>query len=143
MLFNQDRTAMREVYFQSWQKKIAAEVLNPTEAIISTIIEEHPEYHHLFDKKKKNIDKDFSPEAGQMNPFLHMGLHIAIREQLATNRPFGIKGVYLELMDQHQDNSTVEHLMMDHLVDALMQAQKYGMPPNEQQYLSNLRQLLQ
>ncbi len=142
MLFNNDRNAMREVYYQSWQKKLKGETLNPTEAIISTVITEHPEYHKIFDKKQNHIDKDFSPESGQTNPFLHMGLHIAIREQLATNRPFGIKGIYLELMNKYQDNSTVEHMMMDHLVETMMASQRTGLPPNEQNYLQSLRQLL-
>ena len=142
MLFSNDRNEVREMYYQVWEKHNAKQALTPMEHIICAVIQEHPEYHKFLKNKSKHKQKDFSPEAGQTNPFLHMGLHIAIREQLATNRPFGIKGVYTELMEKHHSNSTVEHLMMEHLMDCLMNAQKTQPPPNELHYINQLRQLL-
>ena len=43
---------------------------------------------------------NYSPRSGQLNPWLHMGLHLAVREQVATNRPHGITEVHAKLAAQ-------------------------------------------
>ena len=78
---------------------------------------------------------------GQTNPFLHMGMHLAIREQLATNRPAGITETFGLLMARVQDAHAVEHRMMECLGEALWQAQRSGQEPDEARYLACLRQL--
>lgn len=141
MLFNTNREAIRQTYYLSWQKNKNGEPLNPTEAIVCEVIKEHPEYHRIIEDTSR-IDKDFTPENGETNPFLHMGLHIAIREQLATNRPIGIKNIYTDLMYKFQDTSKVEHMIMDYLVETIITSQKQGTPPDEKVYLDNLKKLL-
>ncbi|WP_204318325.1 DUF1841 family protein [Serratia marcescens] len=48
-----------------------------------------------------------SVELGETNPFLHMGLHLAVREQVATDRPQGIRTVYTKLIEKYQDPMVV------------------------------------
>src|SRR3569623_581802 len=85
-VFTQDREQLRRVFVESWRKFRANEALETLEQLIVQAIHAHPEYHALFDWPDKLLDKDYTPEMGQSNPFLHLGLHIAVQEQVATHR---------------------------------------------------------
>ncbi len=69
--------------------------LSPLEAQIAAVVEWHPEYHEAI--TGDDLDRDYTPDGGQTNPFLHMGLHLGIREQVATDRPAGIAAIYSAL----------------------------------------------
>lgn len=142
MFFGQDRDQLRQFYFDAWNKSNKGEELIPLEKIIADIIRLHPEYHAMLEKPEQAKQQDFTPEMGQSNPFLHMGMHIAIHEQLSTNRPFGIQDVYRQLLAVHQDAHKAEHMMMDCLGEAMWLAQRNGSAPDEMQYLENLKKLL-
>ena len=86
------------------------------------------------------MSRDYTPEMGQTNPFLHMGMHIAIREQLGGDRPAGILVVYQRLC-RRLDSHAAEHLMMECLGETLWEAQRGGGEPDERVYLERLRQL--
>jgi len=143
MLFSKDRHKMRQFFFDIWQKQLNGTTpLEPMEQIIAGIIEQHPEYHALLADPDAVIDKDFTPEMGQSNPFLHMSMHIAIQEQLATQRPKGIIDIYQALIKKCNDPHAAEHQMMEPLGDMLMQAQRRNTAPDEKHYLKGLRKLL-
>ena len=127
------------MYADAWQKARDGQPLSPLEAQIATVIEQHPEYHD--DVVNADSDRDYPPEAGQTNPFLHMGLHLSLREQVATDRPAGIAAIHAALMARHGDPHAVEHRMIECLAEALWQAQRDGGPPDERQYLERLRRL--
>jgi DnaJ-domain-containing protein 1 len=134
-----NRNEIRDFYIKSWQKKLNNKTLEPLEQQVVAIILEHPEYQQLIENNDI-IDQDFSPESGQTNPFLHMGLHLAIREQVNTNRPMGIKDVYSKLVKKYGPEKA-EHLIMDCLVESIWQSQKYGTSPDEASYLENIKRL--
>ena len=60
------------------------------------------------------------------NPFLHLGLHLALREQVATNRPLGIAGVFQRLVSKYGDPLEAEHQIMAVLSEWLWRAQQTG-----------------
>ena len=138
MIFSQDRNELRRMYADAWQKRVAGQVLSPLEAQIATVVEEHPEYHAAV---SGDLDKDFAVEGGQTNPFLHMGLHLGIREQVATNRPAGIAAVFEALAARMSNPHEAEHRMIDCLAEALWEAQRQNRPPDETAYLERLRRL--
>lgn len=78
----------------------------------------------------------YFPELGQTNPFLHMGLHLAIRDQVSTDRPSGIAGIYQQLLNKYADNLAVEHLLMESLAECLWQAQRNQSMIDETSYLN-------
>ncbi len=80
------------MYADAWRKKQAAETLTALEAQIAQVLDDHPEYHDALGED--GIGESFEPDHGRTNPFLHMGLHLAIRDQLSTNRPEGIIDTY-------------------------------------------------
>lgn len=130
---------MRRYFVAVWSKALAGLPLQPMERIIADVIAMHPEYHALLNPASAALERDYTPEGGQTNPFLHMGMHIALREQLGANRPAGIGGVYQALQARHPDEHTAQHAMLDCLGEMLMLAQRNAVPPDEAQYLHCLR----
>jgi len=136
----QSRDEVRQVYLNVWHKMQQRELLEPMEALIADVIEAHPEYHLLLAESDDIKQQEFTPEQGQTNPFLHMGMHIALREQAGSDRPVGIKSIYQRLVTakgQHE----AEHAMMECLGQALWNAQRSGQSPDEADYLDCLKRL--
>ena len=142
MLFTQDRTRTRELYRSAWRRHLAGEPLEPLERQIVSLLEEHPEYHATLRGDDAVLDRDFTAEDGTENPFLHLGLHLALREQVGTDRPAGIASLTRSLLLRHGDGHAVEHLMMQCLGEFLWDAQRQGRAPDEAAYLERLRALL-
>lgn len=127
------------MYADTWQKHCDKIPLTPLEAQIADVIEWHPEYH--ADVMSDELNKDYTPDAGKTNPFLHMGLHLGIREQIATNRPSGITSIYSTLTARVGDAHLAEHRMIDCLAETLWEAQSQNTAPDEQKYLASLYHL--
>jgi hypothetical protein len=136
-----DRDQLRGHYVAAWRKRRAGEPLEPMEALIAAVVAEHPEYHRLLEAPEAALKADYLPELGATNPFLHMGLHIALREQVATDRPAGVAAVHRALSERLGDRHQAEHAMIDCLGEALWQAQRSGTTPDEQRYLACLNRL--
>ncbi|KEI35892.1 hypothetical protein FRA_26c02050 [Francisella sp. W12-1067] len=141
MILSQDRDQLRKLFIDSWQKFQDRQPLTAIEEQISRIIELHPEYHNQININ--NIDKDYSPEMGQINPFLHISLHLAVIEQIQTNRPAGIASIYTKLLAKYNfDEHKVQHIMIDYLAEEMWKSQKYNALPEDKVYLDKLNQLL-
>ncbi len=139
MIFGQDRGELRRMYRDAWRKRSDKLPLSPLEAQIVAVIEWHPEYH--ADVTSDDLDRDYAPDGGRTNPFLHMGLHLGIREQVATNRPPGIAAIHTALLARHSDAHAAEHEMIEALAETLWEAQSSNAPPDEQKYLRRLQAL--
>jgi len=137
---NQSRSDLRQMYVDAWRKHRERLPMEPLEAQIAQVIAEHPEYQALLNDADAALARDFTPEGGQSNPFLHMGLHLTVRDQVATDRPQGIRSAYMALARRREPHD-VEHAMIEHLAEALWQAQRDGSPPNEQVYLRRVQKL--
>lgn len=143
MLFTQDRTRTRQLFRSAWQKHSNGEVLEPLEKQIASLLEEHPEYHSIINSDQdKILDRDFISEHGNENPFLHLSLHLALREQVGTDRPAGIASITRSLLLKHGDGHTVEHLMIEKLGLFLWEAQRQQRAPDEAAYMESLKELL-
>lgn len=137
---DQRRDGLRRMYVEAWRKHLESRPLEPLEDQIVRVLEQHPEYHPAVTDEGA-VARDFTPEGGQTNPFLHMGLHLAIREQVATNRPAGIADVHRRLCGRTGDAHAAEHRMIECLGEALWRGQRSGLPPDEAAYLEALRKL--
>jgi hypothetical protein len=138
---DQDRSALRRLYVEAWRGFRAGRPLEPLEHQIAAVIELHPEYHALLEDESAVVAGEYTPEQGESNPFLHMGLHLAVREQVATDRPAGIAAIRVALVEVLGDMHAAEHRMVERLGEALWQAQRSGRPPDEAAYLESLRRL--
>jgi len=142
MFFSNDRNKIRQFFRTSWQKFVDKQPAEPIELIVGEVVSLHPEYHALLEAEEEILDKDYLPENGESNPFLHMGMHITLREQYLSDRPAGINLLYKKILMEAGDAHQTEHLMMDCLGESLWQAQQSGQMPNEARYLDCLRQLI-
>ena len=141
-MFTHQRESLRNFYLETLEKIKNKHILSPLESQVAEILLAHPEY--LKDLEDiKILEKDFSVELGEINPFLHLGLHMGLQEQVLTNRPAGIQEIYQNLLIKyaHQDPHEIQHLMMDQLAEILWLSQKYQTNPDEQKYLEKLRWL--
>jgi hypothetical protein len=138
---NQSRADLRGMYLEAWRKHRAGLPMEPLEAQIVAVIVEHPEYHVLLNDADAALAKDFTPENGQSNPFLHMAMHLAVRDQIATDRPTGIRDVFAKLI-RRRDKLSAEHAIAEHLTDMIWLAQRSGLPPDEQVYLRRIQKLV-
>jgi len=134
------RDQLRRMYLESWRKFTQRLPLEPLEAQVAAVIAEHPEYIAWLESADA-LGGEFSPEGGQQNPFLHMGLHLAIREQVATDRPSGIAAIHAKLSKRLGGDHPAEHAMLEPLAETLWEAQRKNESPDEQSYLERLRKL--
>jgi len=135
------REEMRRRYLEAWRKFSAHEPLAPLEGQLAAVIAEHPEYIGWLESGDAALLAEFTPEGGRENPFLHMGLHLAIREQVATDRPAGIARLHRELTRRSENAHAAEHRMIEPLAQTLWEAQRSGQVPDELAYLERLRRL--
>ena len=137
-MFNPDRRALRQQMAQAWQRYRDGLPTDSLQSKIGRVVERHPEYHALIESPDA-AEADFSPEDGQINPFLHLSLHMAIDDQLSTNRPPGIVDVFAAICRAKGDTHAAEHVLLERLGEALWQASKSGIPPDTNAYLEALR----
>lgn len=142
MFYSEQRQDTRSFFFTVWQKMQTKAPLLPLEGQIADVISLHPEYSDVVSDPQKNLDKDYTIEKGQSNPFLHMGMHLALREQLGTNRPVGIQRLYRQYCQNIGDEHSAEHSMIETLGEILWEAQRAGTAPNEKRYIELLKERL-
>jgi hypothetical protein len=137
---NQSRDEFRRFYIEAWRKHRERLPMEPLEAQIADVIALHPEYQSSLENPDA-LDKDYTPESGQSNPFLHMGLHLAVREQVSTDRPQGIRAAFEALVSRMGSPHDAEHQMIECLAEALWDAQRSGRAPDEFAYLQRVLRL--
>jgi hypothetical protein len=129
------RDQLRLAYSQAWAKHLARVPLAPLEAQIADVIETHPEYQRIVADADRAVGFEQSSAEGAENPFLHMGLHLAVREQVSVDRPPGIRDLKSQLQARYGDAHRAEHVLMEALGEELWTAQRDGRTPDERQYL--------
>ncbi len=142
LLFGTDRNRIRRYFGEVWRKHTAGQPLEPLERIIAGVIGAHPEYQAVLTGAEEALERDYLSEQGETNPFLHLGMHIAIQEQLRSDRPPGIVPVYEQLCQRYGDSHAAEHQMMECLGETLWEAQRNGAEPDAAAYLQRLRRLM-
>ena len=140
MLFGNSRDDLRRTWLQAWQRAEDGAVLTALETQLVTLVREHPEYHDWLRDGDAALQAEFSPQSGGGNPFLHLSMHLALREQVSTDRPRGIARIHARLAARGNAHDA-EHRMMEALGKALWEAQRAGRMPDERAYLENLERL--
>ncbi len=135
-----NRDQMRRVFLDVRDKLDQGHPLEPMEALIADVLQLHPEYNQLLSDPERALGTDFDADSGQPNPFLHLAMHLSLREQAQVDRPAGIRDIHSKLC-RRLGVHDAEHAMMECLGQALWQAQRDGRPPDEQAFLECLRSL--
>lgn len=139
-MFSQDRDALRQTYLTAWRKARAGEPLEPVERQIVEVAEQHPEYHRLLEQGESALGREWLPAGGEGNPFLHMALHIALQEQVGTDRPPGIRRLYQGMIESCLgDVHAAEHRILECLAEAIWKVQRHGHEFRPKAYLKCIK----
>jgi hypothetical protein len=123
-MFSPTRDESRRLFFESWRKFKAGTALEGLEATVVGVLTAHPEYHSMLEQPERHIDTNYSPDAGQVNPFLHLSLHLAVEEQLSIDQPRGIRGRYQGLVARLDSEHDAKHRIIECLAETIWQAQR-------------------
>jgi hypothetical protein len=136
------RDDLRRSYVDAWRKHTSGLPLTPLEALIADVLVLHPEYQALM--RDAPTAQGFDPSGGSSRetPFLHMGLHLAVREQVSIDRPPGIRALLQSLQARLGGLHEAEHVLMESLAETLWEAQRSGRAPDEARYVELVRHRL-
>jgi hypothetical protein len=137
-MFNPSREQVRQFFCEAWRKYRQRAILEGAEVAAADLIVHHPEYHALLEDAATAVEQEFTPESGQMNPFLHLSLHLAVAEQISIDQPPGIRAAYQALRDR-LDVHAAEHAIMECLGETIWRAQRHGAAMDAQAYLNCVR----
>ena len=138
-MFAPSRDEARRYIVGAWRKFRAGEPLSDLERTVVSLVAMHPEYHALIDDGERHLERDWSPDGGAVNPFLHLSLHLAVAEQLAIDQPPGIRDEFERLKLAHGDEHHALHDVLECLGETMWQAQRLGTGPDATIYLDCLR----
>ncbi|MBW7861467.1 MAG: DUF1841 family protein [Rhodocyclaceae bacterium] len=137
-MFDPSREQARNFFIETWRKQQAGEVLTPIEHLAADLIAQHPEYHTLL-TDPESLTREFSPEDGQINPFLHLSLHLAIEEQLSIDQPPGLRAAFARLQLRLGDRHAALHDTLECLGETLYNAQRTRSAPDGAAYVECVR----
>ena len=137
-MFAPSRDEARMFLIDAWSKYRAEQPLSGLEQTAAQLVAMHPEYQSLLDVPEAHVHRDYQPEQGDVNPFLHLSLHLAVAEQLAIDQPPGIVAHYERLREARRDTHEALHAIVECLGEAIWQAQRTGSGPDAAVYLACL-----
>ena len=137
-MFNPTRDQSRQFLFDLWAKHLANAPLSAMESMALSIVLEHPEYHATLEDPERYLDRDWKPEGGETNPFLHLSMHLAIEEQLSIDQPPGIRAAVEALAKRRGSMHDARHDVMECLAEMIWQAQRNGTGFDNRSYLDCL-----
>lgn len=124
-MFNPSRDQVRRFFCDAWKKHVERLPLVGAEVTAADIAVRHPEYHALLTNPEAAVEQEWSPEGGQMNPFLHLSLHLAIHEQVSIDQPPGIRAAYQAIAARLSPHDA-EHVLLEALGETIWRAQREG-----------------
>ncbi len=137
-MFNPTREQVRDFFFETWRKYRAGEPLAGMEALALEVLLAHPEYHAPLSDPERQREQEYFPELGQINPFLHMSLHLALEEQLSIDQPAGVAARFAALLARHGERHAAVHEAIECLAEMVWRAQRDGAAPDGAAYLDCL-----
>jgi hypothetical protein len=137
-VFAPTRDEARRFLTDAWHKYRGGAPLSGLEQKAVELIAMHPEYHAIVEAPDVHVERDYRPEQGDVNPFLHLSLHLAVAEQLAIDQPPGIVAQFERLRAARGDAHAALHAIVECLGEVVWQAQRTGTGPDAALYLDCL-----
>src|SRR5512143_545917 len=137
-MYAPSRDEARRFLAEAWAKHRAGAPLSALERVAADLIALHPEYHSIVEQPERHVDRDYGPEGGETNPFLHLALHLAVAEQLSIDQPPGIRAQFERLRAARGDEHAALHAVLECLGEVVWSAQRRGTPPDATLYLKCL-----
>ncbi|MDO5685945.1 MAG: DUF1841 family protein [Neisseria sp.] len=140
-MFNVNTFDVRRFFAEAWRNRLSPQADALQQKAIRIVLA-HPEYHHYVENAEDYLTRNWLPEQGETNPFLHLSLHLSVQEQVAIDQPFGIADIHRRLCAKHGDWVTAEHEMMEALAEMIWRAQRNGTGFDVNAYITQLRRLV-
>lgn len=137
-MFSPSRDQVRELFFEAWRKYRGGEPIAGMETLVVEVALAHPEYHAILDDPDRYRDRDYLPELGETNPFLHMSLHLALEEQLSIDQPAGVAARFALLLARLGDRHAAVHEAIECLAEMVWRSQRDAARPDPAAYLDCL-----
>jgi len=134
-MFNPSRAEARQFLVDAWRKRRDGLPATPLETIAGNVVAMHPEYVGLLEAGAEGLAREWMPEDGETNPFLHLSLHLAIEEQVAIDQPAGIRAALDRLLQRHGERHAALHDILECLGETVWRAQRNRAPPDGAAYL--------
>jgi len=141
MLSENNREYYRQHFFNAWHKHVKGHILEPWESIVVDIIQKHPEYHHVLDDPGQFMNATFPEDNLNSNPFLHIGMHLALQEHIQLDRPAGFQKQYFTLLSKYKDPDWLEHKVMNIILNIIHESVHQQRKPDESKLLAALEKL--
>ncbi len=140
-MFNPSQADVRRFFCQTYAKHLGKQILTPLENIAARWLLEHPEYHADLSDEAAAIAREYPPEGGQSNPFLHLSMHLSISEQVQADLPAGLKAAYGLALAKMGDPHATHHAIMEVLGKVLWEAQRRHIQPDMDAFVEGVRRL--
>ena len=137
-MFAPTRDEARRFLVDAWAKHRAGAPLSALERMAADLVALHPEYHPIVEAPERHLERDYGPEDGGTNPYLHLALHLAVAEQLSIDQPPGIRAQFERLRAARGDEHAALHAVLECLGEVIWAAQRHGTPPDAALYLACL-----
>ena len=138
-MFNPTRDQVRAFFCEIWRKYRVGEPLAGLESTALAVVLQHPEYQPVLADPARYADREWTPEEGAVNPFLHLSMHLALEEQRSIDQPPGIAPLLAQLSARHGDAHAGAHAAMECLGEVLWRAEQSRSAPDAAAYLECLR----
>lgn len=138
-MFAPSREQVRQFFFDTWAKYRTGAALQGLETIALGVIMLHPEYHAVLEAPESSAGREYTPDMGQTNPFLHLSLHLAIEEQLSIDQPAGIRAAFDAVLRKSGSRHDALHAALDCLGEMVWKSQRDHAAPDAHAYLECLR----
>ena len=134
-MFEPSQADVRRFFCMVYAKWRDGQPMDALETLASQWVAEHPEYHADFSDVDAALERMYEVKDGQVNPFLHLSMHLSVSEQCSIDQPRGIRQA-VELLTARRDSlHSAHHETMDALGQMIWESQRSGRPPDGQAYI--------
>ncbi len=106
---------------------------------IVEILEQHPEYHHIWEDARDAGGEDLTVDG--VNPFLHVGMHQVVKKQLADDNPRQTARTLDALLDAGFARHDAIHAIAAVVVEEIYNVMKSQGEPDRDAYVAGLQEL--
>ena len=99
------------VFAQIWEKMKRGEHLEGAEHILGRSMADHPHWYPYFETI--GIFNTPSHYPGEVNPFLHINLHMLVGLQVLQSKPLEAKKFYLARLKKKNEPHEIIHMMIE------------------------------
>lgn len=138
-MYNPTRDQARKFFIEAWRKHREHLPLTELEVIAADLVQHHPEYQALIENPESALAREWTPEMGETNPFLHLSLHLAIEEQLSIDQPHGLRSAFEAHFSRLGDRHEALHIVLDALAETVWRSQRDGAPLDGAAYVERVR----